>query len=76
MTDDTEEIPAEADAEPGVPHADRQFDVIRGWHRRFCLWLEMGHGSPQSPGLMLGLYRAPGAGLHGLSDGAGAIETG
>jgi glutathione-specific gamma-glutamylcyclotransferase len=31
--------------------------VIRGFHRRFCLWLEMGRGSPDNPGLMLALDR-------------------
>jgi cation transport protein ChaC len=29
--------------------------LLRGWHRRFCFWLRMGRGSPEQPGLMLGL---------------------
>jgi glutathione-specific gamma-glutamylcyclotransferase len=31
--------------------------VVRGWHRRFCLWLHVGRGSPDNPGLMLALDR-------------------
>jgi cation transport protein ChaC len=30
---------------------------IRGWHRRFCLWTPLGRGSPERPGLVLGLER-------------------
>jgi cation transport protein ChaC len=42
---------------PAFTFAERQVGVIRGWHRRFCLWLEMGRGSPANPGLMLALDR-------------------
>jgi cation transport protein ChaC len=42
---------------PAFAYAERQTGVIRGYHRRFCLWLEMGRGSPGNPGLMLGLDR-------------------
>jgi cation transport protein ChaC len=42
---------------PAFTYAERQVGVIRGWHRRFCLWLEMGRGSPANPGLMLALDR-------------------
>jgi glutathione-specific gamma-glutamylcyclotransferase len=42
---------------PAFSYAERQVGVIRGWHRQFCLWLEMGRGSPENPGLMLGLDR-------------------
>jgi glutathione-specific gamma-glutamylcyclotransferase len=30
---------------------------LRGWHRRFCLWTPLGRGTPDRPGLMLGLER-------------------
>lgn len=36
---------------------------VRGWHRRFCLWLTMGRGTPENPGLMLALER--GGSCHG-----------
>ncbi len=42
---------------PAFAYAERQVGVIRGWHRRFCLWLEMGRGTPENPGLMLALDR-------------------
>jgi cation transport protein ChaC len=30
---------------------------VVGWHRRFCLWTPLGRGTPERPGLMLGLER-------------------
>ena len=42
---------------PAFNFAESGVGVVRGWHRRFCLWLEMGRGSPGNPGLMLGLDR-------------------
>jgi cation transport protein ChaC len=40
---------------PAFDYAERQVGVVRGWHRRFCLWLTMGRGSSGNPGLMLAL---------------------
>ena len=37
--------------------------AVHGWHRRFCLWLHMGRGTPENPGLMLALER--GGSCHG-----------
>jgi len=31
--------------------------LIRGWHRQFCLATPIGRGTPQHPGLVLGLDR-------------------
>jgi cation transport protein ChaC len=42
---------------PAFAYAERRVGVVRGYHRRFCLWLEMGRGSPDNPGLMLALDR-------------------
>jgi cation transport protein ChaC len=42
---------------PAFTYAERRVGVVRGWHRRFCLWLQMGRGSPTNPGLMLALDR-------------------
>jgi glutathione-specific gamma-glutamylcyclotransferase len=42
---------------PAFAYAEHCVGVIRGWHRRFCLWMEMGRGSPANPGLMLALDR-------------------
>ena len=42
---------------PAFAFAEQQVGVIRGYHRRFCLWLQIGRGSPANPGLMLALDR-------------------
>jgi cation transport protein ChaC len=42
---------------PAFAYAEHRVGIVRGWHRRFCLWLEMGRGSPANPGLMLALDR-------------------
>jgi cation transport protein ChaC len=42
---------------PAMHFAEHRGGLVRGWHRRYCLWLRMGRGSPESPGLMLALDR-------------------
>ena len=42
---------------PAFHFEERQLGTVRGWHRRFCLWLSRGRGSPDCPGLMLALDR-------------------
>jgi glutathione-specific gamma-glutamylcyclotransferase len=42
---------------PAIHFVERGVGEVRGWHRRFCLWLHGGRGSPQNPGLMLALER-------------------
>ena len=42
---------------PAIEFAERRAGAVHGWHRRFCLWLHMGRGSPDNPGLMLALER-------------------
>jgi glutathione-specific gamma-glutamylcyclotransferase len=37
---------------------------LYGWHRTFCLWAPIGRGTPENPGLVLGLER--GGSCHGL----------
>lgn len=36
---------------------EHRVDTIYGWHRRFCLWTPLGRGTPDNPGLVLGLDR-------------------
>ncbi|GBD43097.1 hypothetical protein HRbin40_00562 [bacterium HR40] len=40
---------------PTVRYRDRQIACISGYRRRFCLRTILGRGSPERPGLMLGL---------------------
>jgi cation transport protein ChaC len=42
---------------PAFLFAEQQVALIHGWHRRFCLSMESGRGSPEQPGLMLALDR-------------------
>jgi cation transport protein ChaC len=42
---------------PAIAFAECRPGAVHGWHRRFCLWLHMGRGSPDNPGLMLALER-------------------
>lgn len=40
---------------PAFDFAERRPALLRGWHRRFCLKMLMGRGTPEHPGLMLAL---------------------
>jgi len=40
---------------PAFEYADFRPALLRGWHRRFCLKMYSGRGTPESPGLMLAL---------------------
>ena len=49
--------------------------LVRGWHRRFNLWLSIGRGTPDFPGLSLGLE--PGGSVRGIAlrIAAGKIDS-
>jgi cation transport protein ChaC len=42
---------------PIIAHEQRLIARIHGYHRRFCLWTQIGRGSPECPGLVLSLDR-------------------
>lgn len=42
---------------PILKFSARCIGTIYGWHRRFCLWTPVGRGTPNNPGLVLGLDR-------------------
>lgn len=50
---------------PAMHFAEMRGGRVLGWHRKYCLWLEAGRGTPENPGLMLGLDRG-GAAAGGL----------
>lgn len=42
---------------PAMRVAERRVAEVRGWHRSFCLSMPVGRGTPDEPGLVLGLDR-------------------
>ncbi|MBV9734785.1 MAG: gamma-glutamylcyclotransferase [Acidisphaera sp.] len=42
---------------PTIHFAERRVARIRGWHRAFCLATAAGRGTPENPGLVLGMDR-------------------
>ena len=42
---------------PAIRFAERLPARVRGWNRGYCLWLPLGRGTPDNPGLMLALDR-------------------
>ncbi|MCW5773307.1 MAG: gamma-glutamylcyclotransferase [Rhodospirillaceae bacterium] len=50
---------------PCIHVAEMRRALLRGYHRRFCLWTHLGRGSPDCPGLMLGLM--PGGSCNGVA---------
>lgn len=42
---------------PLFKFVEHRSGTIYGWHRRFCLWTPIGRGTPDNPGLVLGLDR-------------------
>lgn len=42
---------------PGFPHEAAHPALLHGFHRRFCLWSRRYRGTPEAPGLVLGLDR-------------------
>jgi cation transport protein ChaC len=42
---------------PAFHHQGRHSALLHGWHRRYCFWVMLGRGTPETPGLMLALDR-------------------
>jgi glutathione-specific gamma-glutamylcyclotransferase len=58
---------------PGFPHSDQARALIRGYHRRFCISSTRYRGTPEKPGLVLGL--APGGSCWGVAFRIPAAEV-
>jgi cation transport protein ChaC len=41
--------------DPGFRFTERRRGLLRGYHRAFCIYSHHYRGTPQSPGLVLGL---------------------
>jgi glutathione-specific gamma-glutamylcyclotransferase len=50
---------------PMVHFERRRIATLHGWHRSFCLRIDIGRASPQTPGRMLALE--PGRHTHGIA---------
>lgn len=40
---------------PAFHYQEQRISTLDGYHREFCLWTHLGRGSPDNPGLVLGL---------------------
>ncbi len=59
---------------PIIAFAERRVGKVHGWHRSFCLRADAGRGSPERPGLFLGLK--PGGACRGILYRLAAAEAG
>ncbi|NAZ36005.1 gamma-glutamylcyclotransferase [Rubellimicrobium sp. CFH 75288] len=58
--------------DPGFAPAEIRRATLQGWRRSFCLWSVHWRGTPERPGLVLGLEAEPGARCEGLAMGVAA----
>ncbi len=58
---------------PAFLFAARQLGTLSGWHRRFCLGMPFGRGTPERPGLMMALDS--GGSCHGIVFRISAAEV-
>jgi cation transport protein ChaC len=59
---------------PAFHHVERRSGAVHGYHRQFCLWTHLGRGSPDRPGLTLGLERGGSCQGIALRIAAEAVE--
>lgn len=59
---------------PGFPHCATEPALLRGWHRSFCVYSHRYRGTPDRPGLVLGLDR--GGACRGMAFRVRSSEVG
>jgi cation transport protein ChaC len=60
---------------PGFSHVARHLATLPGYHRRFCLRSVRYRGTPEAPGLVLGLDAAAGASCDGVAYRVAAADA-
>ena len=60
---------------PGFPHVEVRTARLRGYHRRFCIYSHRHRGTPERPGLVLGLDRGGSCGGMAFRVPAGEGEA-
>lgn len=60
---------------PAMHFVERRFARLHGWHRSFCLSTAAGRGSPELPGLVLGLDRGGACAGAAFRIAEDALET-
>lgn len=60
---------------PDFPFAERGLATLDGWRRSFCLWSVKYRGTPEAPGLVLGLDAEPGAACAGVAFRVAAADA-
>jgi cation transport protein ChaC len=58
---------------PDFPHAEVRPALLRGYHRSFCIWSGRYRGTPEHPGLVLGLDR--GGACRGIAYRVGTADV-
>jgi cation transport protein ChaC len=58
---------------PGFPYRERRHALLRGYHRALCVLSHVHRGTPEQPGLVLGLDR--GGSCHGVAFRVGAEDA-
>jgi len=58
--------------DPGFPYCAREPALLRGYHRAFCIYSQRYRGTPERPGLVLGLQ--PGGACRGIAYGIAPAE--
>lgn len=57
---------------PAFDYEEKSVALLRGWHRRFCLKMFIGRGTPETPGVMLALDK--GGACRGVAFRIGAAK--